>query len=120
MDTEGPGILNWLLEGLWKVHRDSGIGEPPAKVRALTDDYFEAADDLGRYLAERTERDAKDPTLRVNAKELYEDYERWCGTERLAPITSTAFGRRLSERGHPWIKNSKGLHDRIGLVLRGP
>jgi putative DNA primase/helicase len=49
--AERPGILRWMLDGCLEWQRD-GL-QPPARVQAATDDYFAAADVLGRWAEDR-------------------------------------------------------------------
>lgn len=111
--TEGSGILNWTLEGLARALTD-GLDDVPAEVRVATDDYLDAADDLGRYLEART---VPDPKSRVGASELYHDYARWCAQEGLEPVTSTRFGLRLTGRGIAKGTTTRNTIVRIGVAF---
>ena len=91
---EGPGVLNWLLDGfrLWREH---GLVVPDA-VAAATQDYREESDPVGQFLAERTIRSDYDETA---GGKLYTAYEHWCKDNGFRPISGTAFGRTLGDRG---------------------
>ncbi len=117
VNEEGSGILNWLLEGLWKAQAE-GLGDPPRAVRELTDDYFDTADDLGRYLDERTVRDPNDRRLSVGSGQLYQDYTEWCGEEGVAAVSSTRFGHYLNEQKITRERDAGNRVVRRGIGLR--
>lgn len=71
--AEGPGILNWLLEGLRKYY-ERRI-EPPKSVIDATDAYRQASDRIGNFLRDCTIEDEHGfSTL----KQLYQRYTQWC------------------------------------------
>jgi len=51
IDNEGPGILNWLLEGSRAYWADKKLDEPRI-VRAATDEYRKEQDTVGRFIDE--------------------------------------------------------------------
>ena len=72
-------------------------------------------DQLGRFIDERC---VKVDGFRVNAAALYADYKRWAveGGER-SPLTSTAFGTKLTDRGFTKIHSERGAVY-VGIGLR--
>lgn len=92
--AEAPGILAWLVAGC-RAWLASGLGEPES-VRAATGEYRAAMDTLGAFIAERC---TVDPEADIAARELYEEYQRWCSASNEKPISKKAFGLRLTERG---------------------
>ncbi|MEU6381649.1 phage/plasmid primase, P4 family [Streptomyces sp. NPDC046909] len=97
---EGPGILQWLIDGarLYLSTRDSLDG--PASVRLATAAYERTEDHIGRFLAERCtmgEDGRPDPRLRVEQKLLYVTYTRWCADEGIQSATSRAFAGRIRQ-----------------------
>lgn len=48
LSQEGPGILNWLVEGLLSV-METGLA-PPQAVRSATEDYRRESDPVGEFL----------------------------------------------------------------------
>jgi putative DNA primase/helicase len=117
LDDEGSGILNWLLEGLGMVLAD-GIGDPPEAVKALTEDYFETVDEVGRYIAERIVRYPGDPTRFVGGGALHADYRAWCAEEGLEPVSLTRLGSRLNEAGIAKGRDTGNRIVRLGISLR--
>lgn len=109
--AEAPGILGWAVSGCLAWQRD-GLGEPEA-VKTATDSYRAESDVLATFLDERT---ATDATATVRAGTLYAAYKGWCESNGEKPMTGTAFGRRLTERGFDKMKD-RGGWEYIGLSL---
>ncbi|MET8944872.1 phage/plasmid primase, P4 family [Streptomyces sp. NPDC004542] len=97
---EGPGILQWLIDG---AHRYLATRDPltgPASVRLATEAYEKTEDHIGRFLTERCstgDEGRPDPRLRVEQKLLYETYSRWCADEGIQRATSRAFASRIRQ-----------------------
>jgi len=116
--AELPGILNWAIAGCLDWQRN-GLGVPQA-VRDATDAYRAEQDILADFLAERC---VIDPQAWAEAGSLYKAYTEWCDAGGLKPVTGTAFGTRLSERGHRVDRRpvgAKRVRVRLGLRLLGP
>lgn len=91
--SEGPGILNWALEGL----RQWSIDRIPATVRDAVSEYRSGEDDLADFIEEATE---PQPGGRVHRNDLYQAYSGWAtGVGIRAPWTMKRFTRRIKERG---------------------
>lgn len=75
LDAERSGMLNLALRGL-QGYLEEGL-EPTPRMAAATADWFDSADSLGQFLAERTRlamlQDGEGSTLR----ELYGAYQMW-------------------------------------------
>jgi putative DNA primase/helicase len=91
---EAPGILRWMVEGCQAWQRDK-LGVPD-EVRVATENYRAEMDVLGDFLRDCCEIE---PTARVLAGTLYEEYATWCKSTGEKAITKTAFGLALRERG---------------------
>jgi putative DNA primase/helicase len=94
--AEAPGILAWCVRGclLWQSH---GL-QAPASVLAATREYEQESDPLAAFLAEACDLN---PGSEVFAKELFDHYDRWAeqhGLSQRERLSSTAFGRKVSER----------------------
>jgi putative DNA primase/helicase len=113
LKAEWPAILRWAVDGCTEWQR-SGLAPPPA-VTGATAEYFAEADPLGRWLEERCVRDESAFAL---SKDLFADYQGWCGENGEKPLTSNWFGRELNGRG---IAKGKNNMDERGyrLALRG-
>ena len=106
---EGPGILNWMIEGLRKFKQE-GL-RPPASIADATDEYRAENDTLGAFLKEKTR---VDPYSDLELKVLYERYRNAMEDAR-EPIPSTrTFAAELRHRGMELVRVSGNK-----LALRG-
>ncbi|MEU5196084.1 phage/plasmid primase, P4 family [Streptomyces scabiei] len=97
---EGPGILQWLIDGArqYLSTRDPLTGPP--SVRIATAAYETTEDHIGRFITERCTKGADgrpDPDLRVEQKLLYDAYGRWCSDEGIRASTPRAFASRIRQ-----------------------
>jgi putative DNA primase/helicase len=115
---ELPGILAWAIRGCTDYLAD-GLEEPDA-VKAATQSYRDDMDELGAFLEERVqiEETLDAARLTVKASVLFTMYEYWCRGSGISPMSSTAFGRQLSERGLRREKRRDGWHY-LGVRLEG-
>jgi len=95
LDTSGPGILSWLLEGCLEWQRE-GLGIPPEVIDA-TNDYREAMDPLKDFLADSC---LVQPTATVDNTTLWNEYQTWCkeNGERY-PLGRRGFKEKFEARG---------------------
>lgn len=93
--AELPGVLNWLIEGARMWARD-GLA-PPEAVRAANESYRDEMDPLNRFLTQCTELKIGKDTARAN---LWWVYLGWCEDMGEAPLTGTAFGKALINKGY--------------------
>ncbi|MDR3438966.1 phage/plasmid primase, P4 family [Telmatospirillum sp.] len=91
---ERAGILNSMIEGF--MHWDECGLAPPEAVLAATQEYREDSDRIGLFLSQWCERIAG---ASVQASDLYEAYQLFCKENADDPVSNTAFGRMLPERG---------------------
>ncbi|MFD7026610.1 phage/plasmid primase, P4 family [Streptomyces sp. NPDC059917] len=103
---EGPGILDWLIEGArcYLATRDPLTG--PDTVRRATEDYAVTEDHIGRFLTEccTDERtgprgaDARGSGAKVEQGLLYAAYSDWCRIgEGITPAAPRAFAVRVRQ-----------------------
>lgn len=109
--AEAPGILRWLVEGAMRWYRE-GL-HTPMGVRDAGARYQLAEDVVGRFLGEHT---ILDPRGSVPARELYRAYHAWAAADGEEPLSETAFGRDLEERGFGKRK-TKAENLRVGLRM---
>ncbi|MEA3401315.1 MAG: phage/plasmid primase, P4 family [Armatimonadota bacterium] len=112
--AELPGILNWALQGCpeWQ---ERGLDVPGA-VRDATDLYREEEDELSRFFAEET---ITGDGVTLKFSRLWRRYLDWCEDAGEKPITKTAMGRELTERGYAKDENKPHAW-RLGIGLRDP
>lgn len=115
LKAEAPHILAWMLEGCIEWQR-RGLSDVPGAVAAQTEDYRQEMDTLGQWL---TECCTTGSAAEEASRELYGSYREWAQGCGLRPMSTQAFGRRLTERGFA-DRKSHGVRIRLGLMLRPP
>jgi len=91
---EAPGILNWMLDG-WRLYSECGLFVPD-EIRAATAQYRSDSDPVYQFLEECTIRANGQ---RVQARDFYHAFQRWCRANIGEPISQKRFGSRLLELG---------------------
>lgn len=110
---EGPGILNWLIEGCLAWQRD-GLGEPAA-VRDATDEYRTDSDPLAEFVAECCENAV---TAVTRGSELFEAYGKWADRQALSKrerLSAKDFGRLMAEKFPRRHTNTGKVYDGVQL-----
>jgi putative DNA primase/helicase len=112
LKEELPGILAWAVRG---CQRWNSVGlKPPKEVIAATSEYRNEEDRLTAFIDQRCETGAHKKDA---AGELYKAYKEWALENGEEPLTSTAFGRRLDEKGYGMKRGRKG-RVRVGLSVK--
>jgi putative DNA primase/helicase len=109
---EGPGILNWLLEGTARWKREQL--KAPAAILNATDEYRGEMDVIGNFLKECC---IQKPEVSIRIRELFKAYQDWCGENNEHAVSERFFGLHLKEMG---IEQSRTSEARFwsGLALR--
>lgn len=119
---EGPGILNWLIDGARRYLAGDKDLAGPERVRIATSTYAETEDHTGRFLAEAC-RVA--PELRAEQAQLYAAYKGWCLGEGAPPMSSRGFAARVREAvglaspKEMVLSNQRKYYPGIGLLVDG-
>ena len=108
---ELAGILNWAIEGVLQYRRD-GLN-PPAVVRAATDDYRHDMDVVGQWIEECCVRDSN---ASVVTGQAYGNYSTWSSREIGWTLHVQRWRRNLSERGYLPAKGTHGQRMILGCV----
>jgi putative DNA primase/helicase len=95
IESEGPGIFNWLVEGAYRYNQ-SGRPKAPDAIRIATDDYLDTFDRLRVFIRDHLEKDRTSDTL---AKEAYRSYQKWCADNNENEVSDRQFPTKLNERG---------------------
>lgn len=111
---ELPGILNWAIAGCldWQKY---GLGVPQA-VKDATEEYRQEQDVLGQFIEDRCVLDAQ---AWVHSGTMIAVYSAWSEANGTKPISATAFGRRMTERGLASGRGRDGKRVYAGVRLRG-
>lgn len=117
LSLEMPGILNWAIEGCLKWQR-SGLKEPYV-VTKETGAYKEDMDILGPFLAETCYTDEpKNEAIQIEAKELYQVYDRWCFGSGERSLGNRTFYRMLETKGFGKTKGTGNKTFLTGITLK--
>lgn len=92
--AEGPGILNWLLDGFHDF-MSRGI-DAPAVMNTLKATLMESADPVGVFLANMVKLGGNG---RIRVTDLYKVYERWCDEDGHALYQSKSVREIMVEKG---------------------
>jgi putative DNA primase/helicase len=111
--AEASGILAWAVQGCLDWQR-AGLGESEA-ITTATEGYRAEMDVIGRFIDDCCVTTA---TATATAGELYAAYQHWCDANGERPITQTAMGKRLAERGFDSARLGKaGTRTWLGIGL---
>lgn len=108
---EGPGILNWLLDGFAEFWR-RGV-DMPETMQTLKTSLMEAADPVGVFLAEMTR---PDPAGIINVTEFYSVLERWCEDDGHTLYQKATVRNIMIEKGFATRKTNGGRNHWAGLL----
>lgn len=116
LKDEAPGILAWLIRGAL-AWRKQGLN-PPKAVLAATGDYRAESDALGTFFEECCEAHPNDTNFRIRASALFEAYQKWSKAREERPLSATAFGLRVKERGFQVDPGTSHRRWYLGIALR--
>jgi len=116
--AEQPGILAWIVEGARRWYSD-GL-KTPAAIISANEAYRAEMDSVGAYIADNCEAD---PKALIAASALYASYRLYMASKGQSPVSSTMFGRALTQRGISPEKNGtmyrRGIKFRSMLLVGG-
>lgn len=117
--AEGPGILNWMIQGCIDWLNERVIPEPEMARRA-TASFWEATSAMGEWIEKHC--DLSDPEAREPATDLYQHYRQFCidrGEKEEFIMNQTGFGRALNNAQIYAVDNHRtGKRDRVGIRLK--
>lgn len=94
--SEGPGVLNWLIEGM-EAYDAEGLRLPPAMVDAAKD-YRDEMDPISVFIEECVRTVPPDTVEPVRARHAYDCYEIWSVENGRKTKSETQFGRVMGQR----------------------
>ncbi|PGK10567.1 DNA primase [Bacillus cereus] len=116
LSLEMPGILNWAIEGCMKWQQD-GLKEPKVVAEA-TGKYKDDMDILAPFLDEVCYVDEREnESIMIEAKELYNTYERWCFNSGERSLGNRSFYRMLETKGFGKTKGTGNKTFLTGITL---
>ncbi|MFF8512859.1 phage/plasmid primase, P4 family [Streptomyces sp. NPDC015492] len=116
---EGPGILNWIIDGARRYLNGERDLTGPGKVSIATTAYAETEDHTGRFFDEAC---VMNPDCRTEQKTLYDAYRGWCLGEGCLPMNNRTFAARarellgLASPKEMILSNSRKYYPGIGLL----
>jgi putative DNA primase/helicase len=96
LQAEGPGIVNWMLEGLRKYRENGDRLRMPEKVALATKRYRADSDVIGQFLADGY---VLEPNARIERSVLYEQYNTYCKSTGENILSARTFNEKIQERG---------------------
>lgn len=93
---EGPGILNWLIEGM-EAFDAEGLVLPPSMVEAAKE-YRDEMDPISVFIESCVRPMPPDTVEAVRARHAYECYVIWSEENSRRPKSETMFGRVMAQR----------------------
>lgn len=95
--AEGPGILNWCLQGLTAYYASGKRLAKPGQVSVATGTYRTISDTIAFFLATEC---TLDPDGMISRLALREHFEKWCEEEGIRhPISARKFAFALKSQG---------------------
>lgn len=111
LKAEGPGILNWAIQGTLKW-LEQGLDAPPA-VQEATEEYLQSEDETGIWLDECTERDS---TSFCTATLLFNSWRSFAERRNNSVGTMRLFMSRIRDREKSDLKETRR---NIGMGFTG-
>ncbi|HUX30537.1 MAG TPA: phage/plasmid primase, P4 family [Thiobacillus sp.] len=109
LKAEGPGILNWALEGL-RQWQSRGLAVP-SKIEAATAAYRDEQDLVGEWI---TDHCTTGPGQTVAKAMAYRAYRSWALSNGHHPFAQGRLTRRLGDRGYKTLPDKRTI---AGLAL---
>jgi putative DNA primase/helicase len=111
LEKEASGILAWLVRGCMRW-QNQGLLVPQC-VKIATETYRQGEDSLGTFL----EENCQEGDFSVLASEFYSSYKEWSTENGIKPMSSTAFGKRMSRKFEKKRENNKVVYLGIKLAV---
>lgn len=99
MLEEGPGILNWLIEGA-RAYLEAGLA-PPAQVSSATDELRQDADPYGKFLDEACEVTGDDRDS-ITSRELMLSFMFWQMRRGETPFKERTISTNMKDHSRRW------------------
>ena len=112
--AEGPGILNWALEGLARLRERGGFEFPESVISATAE--FEKSNDIPAQFVE--EQCIVAMPHEVASNMLYSRYKGWCEDNGHRPMSNNRVGEEWKRLGFSAYKGTGGRRFWKGLTTR--
>lgn len=98
VETELPGVFNWILDGLRRLLSQKKFTECERVKRALTA-YQKESDSAAMFLEDEGWKPDPDMRAQTTLRNLYDDYKRYCGDNGYKALGKQKFASRLEANG---------------------
>ena len=109
--AEGPGMLNWFIEGAMRWQKE-GLTELPEQITGANKEYKDDSNILFAFTGEKL---IECPGVKIAAGELYKQYKEWgknAGLMDKEVLTSSIFGRVMAKQyKRTTVKGIRYYHD---------
>lgn len=112
--AEGPGILNWLIEGAL-AFLEEGLRDPPGVVE-MTTAHREDLDPVGAFIRDCV---TDHPGNEVQARDLYTAFRRYCQANAIREWKEKSFAQAMKAKGFRRLDTRIRRWLDIGLDLEG-
>ncbi|MEK7172614.1 MAG: phage/plasmid primase, P4 family [Patescibacteria group bacterium] len=113
LNNELSGILNWALEGLRNLNKESF--DEPNTVKHATEQYFLENDLIYDFLEEKCELGQN---YQIEKGKLYSAYLEHCKKNAIKEISKNKFGGRMVEKGFNENRDKKANRIWLGVTLK--
>jgi putative DNA primase/helicase len=103
LEAEGPGILQWMIDGCLDWQEQGGLN-PPEAVTKATDDYFTAQDSFTVWIDECCERDVNAWTATTP---LFTSWKTWAERAGVRFGDIKSFSEQMEKAGFVWKRKNK-------------
>jgi P4 family phage/plasmid primase-like protien len=111
-EAEGPGILQWMIDGAVRI-TDQGMSEPDS-IKLSTQSYRHEEDHIAKFLDEKT---ILADTASITRIELFSAYRSWCEENGEHAISQNQLTREVKARLGIAESSSSGFKMFIGIDL---
>lgn len=105
INTELPGVFNWILLGLDRLLQNRGLTKSSAIENAIYD-YRKKTDSIMMFIEESGL--TKSTTSHVSLKEVFRNYREFCSENGLVACSVKSFSERISDQGFLIKRMNKG------------
>jgi putative DNA primase/helicase len=111
--TELPGILNWVLDGLYRLLAQRGFS-PCEASRRQVEEFQKQSDSVRLFLDE--EGYQPDPERWLTHQELFSRYKSYCMENLSPPVAGKKFRKRMERAGFAYFRKSAGFAIRAARI----
>lgn len=112
VESEGAGILQWIVEGAVRI-TNQGMSEPES-IKISTQSYRHEEDHIAKFIDEKTIQADRASVTRLS---LYNAYREWCDENGEKPVTQNMLSREIKSRTGVTESEAAGSKIFLGIDL---